>query len=629
MPRGPALRRGQFFRRTRPAPAFTANAGTELPDELLKKGFELAYFLFPDNTAAINILSGALEKLEIQCQREKKRLFWRDKHPSKPVRRIIRKDCDVLQWLILQEAEKYETEQEQATEPSKQDLIIRFIKYLVQITTAMSSFYVNIALSRLLHNYTTSEAQLTYETLTQRYLGADEYRRTKSSVMDRINNRFSRFLNIVRADNGEFRFEAANDQQHWTQCVNECLRAFTPWSTEAACSGFPSIKGNHHVLASEIPHDKTNQNEREMNACHILVEPTCYAHLMKELGLPMPNTKLSLPKFSIRGETETRDRDTDGNRSATLSLEIRSELRRRMAERELRRRNLRARTLSIVVDGVHRGDLEKHRCMQIELQEGSNLIEIRAEDEHGSFPLATQLVGYVDGAFEFLNATATLNRGKLDLSILPTAKTVDGRLQALLTVNYRPKFDPVRTAMFWYIRWKAWRPRWAFAIAGLMIAFIVWGLTSAYYRHKIALLQQTNERTANTQGRQPLVQASAATHYLLLSDDQKVRSPEQNGIPTISLRSQPQVIVLDLELPTTTKSDRFSADLQTFSGNRTLMSQNFLQATGGKKGPTVAIMVPAQLLAPDGYYTVQLYVLGPVGRAELISRFTFKVTSTQ
>lgn len=119
------------------------------------------------------------------------------------------------------------------------------------------------------------------------------------------------------------------------------------------------------------------------------------------------------------------------------------------------------------------------------------------------------------------------------------------------------------------------------------------------------------------------------THYLLLSDDQKVRSPEQNGIPTISLRSQPQVIVLDLELPTTTKSDGFSADLQTFSGNRTLMSQNFLQATGGKKGPTVAIMVPAQLLAPDGYYTVQLYVLGPVGRAELISRFTFKVTSTQ
>lgn len=626
MPRGPALRRGQFFKTIRSLTLSTDHLGRELPDELLKKGFELAYFLFPDDTAAINILSGALEKLEIQCQREKKRLFWRDKHPAQPVRRIIRKDCDVLQWLILQEAEKYETEQEQLTEPSKQDLIIRYIKHLVQITAAMSSFYANIALSRLLRSYTTSEAQLAYEALTQRYLGADEYRRAKSSLMNRINKRFSRFLNVIRADHGELRFEPADDQQQCTSFVNECLKAFTPWGTEGVCAKFPSIKGNPHISASATGHGETDQNEREMNACHVFVEPTCYAHLMKELGLAMPDTKLSLPKFSTRGETEIRNRDTDGKRLAILSPDVRSELRRRMAEKEQRRRNLRTQTLSIVVDGEHRGVLEKHRCMQIELQEGANLIEIRAEDEYGSFPLATHLVGYVDSAFEFLNATATLNRGKLDLSILPMAKAVDGPLQALLTVNHRPKFDPVRVGIICAVRWKMWRPRWIFAIAGLMIAFIVWGVTTAYYKHKIALLQQTQERLASTHAS---IRASVVTHYVLLPDDQKVRSSEQNGIPTISLRSQPQVIVLDLELPTTTKPDRFSADLQTFSGNRTLMSQNFLQPTAGKKSPTLAIMVPAQLLAPDGYYTVQLYALGPAGRAELINRFTFKVMSTQ
>jgi hypothetical protein len=613
--------------------SFTATAGGELRDELLEKGFELAYFLFPDHPTALDILSGALEKLEVQCQREKKRLFWRDKHPSQPVRRIIRKDCDVLQWLILQEAEKYETEQEQASDPSKQELIIRYIKHLVQITTAMSSFYVNIALSRLLHNYTTSEAQFTYETLTQRYLGADEYRRTKSSLMDRINKRFSKFLNVIRADHGELRFEPADDQQHWTQFVNQCLRAFTPWSTEGVCSKFPSINSNRHVAASETGQGETDQNEREMNACHILVDPTCYARLMKELALDMPDTKLSLPKFSIRGKTETKDGDTDGNRLAILSPEVRNALRRRMAEKEQRRRELHARALSILVDGIHRADLALEfgtkTSMQLELQEGANLVEICAEDEHGSLPVATQLVPYVDSAFEFSNTTAILNTGKLELCISPVPSSPDGPIRALLTVKYRPKFSPFRLPAIASKLHESFGARWSFALTTVAMALIIWGLTATYYKHKIALLQRMNVTRANTEGQQPAIQASASAHYLLVPDDQEVRTQEQTAIATVSLHSHPQIIVLDIQLPLLGKSDVYRADLQTFSGDRTLMSQNFLRAKniGNKQG--LQIVVPAEVFFGDGYYTVVLYSTGPAGHSELINRFTFKVTSRE
>jgi len=103
--------------------------GKELSTESLEKGFQLAYFLFPDYATAIDILSGALEKLEVKCQRQRKRLFWRDKHPAQPVRRMTRKDSDMLQWLILLQAEGYETEQERAGSPSTKDMIVRYIKY--------------------------------------------------------------------------------------------------------------------------------------------------------------------------------------------------------------------------------------------------------------------------------------------------------------------------------------------------------------------------------------------------------------------------------------------------------------------------------------------------------------------
>jgi hypothetical protein len=103
-----------------------------------------------------------------------KRLYWRDKHTERPIRRVARGDVDILQWLIMFEAEQDERAQERAGAVSGLGMTVRYIKHLVQITTALSSFYVNIGLTRILHNYSTSEAQRVYELLTSRYLG-NEY----------------------------------------------------------------------------------------------------------------------------------------------------------------------------------------------------------------------------------------------------------------------------------------------------------------------------------------------------------------------------------------------------------------------------------------------------------------------
>jgi hypothetical protein len=128
------------------------------PAELLQRGFELAYFIIPDRVTAIDILTRALEKIRARSRREMKRLYWRDKHAERPVRRIARSDMDMLQWLIMFEAEQDERAQEQAGSISSRGMAIRYIKHLIQITTALSSFYVNVGVSRLLHNYSTSEA---------------------------------------------------------------------------------------------------------------------------------------------------------------------------------------------------------------------------------------------------------------------------------------------------------------------------------------------------------------------------------------------------------------------------------------------------------------------------------------
>ena len=156
---------------------------SDVPAELLQRGFELAYFLIPDRVTAIDMLARALEKLRARSRREMKRLYWRDKHADRRVRRIARSDMDMLQWLIMFESEQYERVQERAGTSSLRSMVVRYIKHLMQITTALSAFYVNVGVTRLLHNYSTSEAQRAYELLTSRFLGPDEYRRAKSALM--------------------------------------------------------------------------------------------------------------------------------------------------------------------------------------------------------------------------------------------------------------------------------------------------------------------------------------------------------------------------------------------------------------------------------------------------------------
>ena len=155
----------------------------EAPIELLQAGFQLAYFIYPDRQTAMDILIRALEKIPTRSRLETKKFYWRDKHADRPVRRIAWKDMDILQWLILYESEQHEKAQEWASDIPTEDIIIRYVKHLVRIVTVLSSFYVNVGITRLLHTYTTSQAQSAYEFLTSRYLGPDEYRRAKSVIM--------------------------------------------------------------------------------------------------------------------------------------------------------------------------------------------------------------------------------------------------------------------------------------------------------------------------------------------------------------------------------------------------------------------------------------------------------------
>ena len=599
---------------------------TEAPVEFLHTGFELAYFLVPDRSGALAILSRALEKLRVQSRRELKRLYWRDKHTERPIRRIARGDVDMLQWLIMFEAEEDERAQERVGAVSPVGMAIRYIKHLVQITTALSSFYVNIGLTRVLHNYSTSEAQRVYERLTSRYLGPDEYRRAKAALMDKITERFGSFVKITKVDHGELRFERSDQQQRLNEIAAECLKAFTPWSTRGCCAQFSTTNGGGIKIRPPYQDAKADPNEIELRCCHILIEPTCYSQLMEDLAFEEPETKLALPRFFM---PEKREKNDDNNAQPPhppeLSQEDIEQIQRRLAMTDARRRNINPRMVKILVDGVEQAhvDLTQELRFQVALEAGASLVEVRGEDECGELLLATHVVSYSDDAFDSSTASATLSSGNLKFEVTPIATLGQGPPRGILALSFRPRLRWTRPWLVWS-EFAAGRPTIrAYALAGLAMALLGAGVTGEVYSYKMRVLEQRLQQVQRSQQQLSPTAARAIIPYTLIRDDQHVRGSGTVPIPEISLNLRSAAISLQLPIGQNNGTGSYTAELKAFTGDQTLMTQNVRRPVRSDGGETVEIIVPADLLKANSYYTVHLH------SSDRTDHFTFKVVSTR
>jgi hypothetical protein len=155
------------------------------------------------------------------------------------------------------------------------------------------------------------------------------------------------------------------------------------------------------------------------------------------------------------------------------------------------------------------------------------------------------------------------------------------------------------------------------------MALIGWGVAGAFYSHRVKELEQKLQLARRNQQQLPPTAARAIISYGLIRDDQRVRGTETAGIPEISLHLHSPAISLELPLTPTAKPPSYSAELKTFTADQTLMTQNFLQPRRTDSGSVVEIVVPADLLKGDTYYTVHLH------SSDRTDRFTFKVVDNR
>jgi hypothetical protein len=592
-------------------------------EDLLERGFQLACFVIRERAAALEIVSDAANKLKARSFQEHKRFYWRDKYLKRHITKVAREEAATFQWLVLLQCERWEIQHEKSGPVSEEDLLLRYIKFLIRVTTGYSSFHVNVGLQRLLYSYSTSETQTIYESISDRYIGADEYRRAKLAVMDKLRKRFGGFLRTVRVEHGELRFAENENSGSWLDFVERSLEAFTPWSMRSGCP--PRLDSSEHPASDDY---------LESARCHVLIHPACKSQLLRSLGIVFSRDRLAVPKF-FRGDPPEKSSPPTQQLSTPLTTEERKKLSQHLEGEARHRAQASSGTLYFVAEGVeYKWDPKRSGAMtSFSIPVETEAIEIWLGQGASRLLLGIHLV-HRDSAGNLAGTRAIVPLGghcELCLTVVPSLAFESDF--AIVAAEYC-------TDARW--RWGSWKdfgtwmnsaPRYApFGLGILVLAsitlafFATWSdVMSQRQRSKIKdELAANRQQVANFQHdihtRQ---EATNLRNIRLVPDELVVRGPAGPQFPSFAISSLPGLVRLELPMRKGT-ANRFRAQLRVFSTHEVLISQDQLVPVETGTGLVLIFDCPSSVLQTVGDYVVEVSLATKTGDRDTIASFAFR-----
>jgi hypothetical protein len=419
----------------------------ETADEVLNRAFELAYFILGDRPASIYVAMAAMDKLKVALTNQSRRLSYipvgRASYPAARTK-VNLSEIHLLQQLVYIESELFERLIEgQRKTIHQEDLIIRYIKHLIRITTKHNSFYVTLGLCRLLYNYSTAETSDIYNLVLQdpdRIRDDYYYRARKKHLMQEIKDRFGGLLRTQRGLRREERFQPQEDSRKYSNLVKQCLIRFSPW--QSACVLPKDVDPNRNVIRELVFEggDPDEEHEVELNRIHTLIHPECLQRLTVALGFDHPDERLELPVFFISSEgarpMEDRFHPTE------LTAGELDAIRHYLDKNTVHRKQFSLTQLRLLVDGRPRRDFEisPSRSIKLDLDDGSQVIEVRSLsviEKQKDTSLAICLLRYDQSGVIPVNSGISLGNGsQISLMVSPLTDASGEARGATLEVGY-------------------------------------------------------------------------------------------------------------------------------------------------------------------------------------------------
>lgn len=387
--------------------------------EIFHHAQRLAYAIIPINEIAGQIAYDAM--LAAHTCRNKPlthRKSWlaNNRYKKYGPTKALRNEIQLVQSFVYREAEKYERYNEGERDLyfsnagleqllknlilTEADIIVRYIKYLVQLSCDNTANTI-LAVLKMIFKYRTSDVAEIYTQLLSDGPADNYFSKRRGDLFKRLEDRFSSLIerNIIKVCTGKKREKyflgQDNFNSHWTTLVDEYLKLFTPWGTNCLQPESPrSFILNWMAKLTET----FSEDIRRLNAVHTLLCPRCRNNLITALALPEAHSLLSLPQVSIdnphnvSGGSEMFSSDIKSEHSVNFDnidqmLQQSSARRARAIEKGV------SRLLIVIDDRVCTTiDTKRNISLPINIAPMAQVMKIYTEDRDGEMLLATLLL---------------------------------------------------------------------------------------------------------------------------------------------------------------------------------------------------------------------------------------------
>lgn len=371
-----------------------------LRDAVLERAYDVSAHILRDTKRAKSVAVEVAASLEVPYQIVAETIG----SSGKPTRKYkVKEPSLLLDQLIYEKTTVQERLQELkhkngVRQLTEEEMVIRFVKKIVEYAINHNSFYMSAGLHRVLFNYPIHDARKIYQLLVpcpdDRKPSADDFRHHKKRIVDLLEQRFRDFIEVVEyGEQNERRFKKHYDPRRYYLLVEQTLDLLTPSLTDCPLQSNPpdTIDEVRNALYCYASSPQTNnENLTERTRMHMLAHLFCFSHLQALLKIAPAEQVLEVPIFNMNNNggssgTLPSDRRTVPKLTAGDKKEMYIEL----DNRRKRGKKMPVESVEVVIDDIRRGtlSLNESQPVHIELEEGAGIIEFKGSDEEGSLLL--------------------------------------------------------------------------------------------------------------------------------------------------------------------------------------------------------------------------------------------------
>jgi DNA-directed RNA polymerase specialized sigma24 family protein len=233
----------------------------KITNEEFQQAFDQAYILHPRTDVALRVTMDACDVLTLleatQARRRRSTGHYKTSIPSE---RLLQFAVFLVSHIREVDQESPRPMMEPKYKPTRDDLVVRYVKHLIWKTTLLNCRYVAVGIGCLLYSYKPSEiADL---------LGLFEegnLRHIKMRITRDLIKRFSH-SGVVPVESRSIRTRPAND--HDRMLVQQALQAFTPWQSDHITPPSPGSLILETLFAENNPISDWDRK-------HALIDPQC------------------------------------------------------------------------------------------------------------------------------------------------------------------------------------------------------------------------------------------------------------------------------------------------------------------------------------------------------------------